>query len=480
MAIAFRRWVVVVSTAASALLTPVAARGQGGRDSAGRGALTAPAVPAGSPANSMPLVADSMSADTTLHYVATMGLSEVVTATLRNSPLMAQATAFVRVGQSGERVAYGEFLPSVSLNSAILQSDQHSLGLSVPTGSAPGTLLSYPVQSYSAGLAASDDIFTGGRRPADIAAARATTRSADAGLIQQRYATALLAKQTYYSVSRGRDLVQVSLSRVATAVRALQYADARYRRGTATRADVLLARLNLTTARQQLIAARDTLTTNAYILGRLVGVDGAVAVQGADSLPPVALALTDTAIVALAARSGPAVRASEEFSRASDAAVRSAQTLYVPDIKVTGGYNWANNSLAYASVRPGWLVALSTSYPLFNGFVREDDVTRALATAHTARVAATDERRFARAEAERLLASVRFTWQSVSEAEEAVRVSGEDLRVVSVRYENGVATFLDLSTAQLNEAQAGVALVAARYDYQIARALLEALVGRDL
>lgn len=74
----------------------------------------------------------------------------------------------------------------------------------------------------------------------------------------------------------------------------------------------------------------------------------------------------------------------------------------------------------------------------------------------------------------------KFTWQNVAESEEAVRVSQEDLRVVSVRYQNGVDTFLDLSTAQLAEAQAGVDLVTARYNYLVARATLEALVGRDL
>ena len=152
----------------------------------------------------------------------------------------------------------------------------------------------------------------------------------------------------------------------------------------------------------------------------------------------------------------------------------------MPDIKLTGGYTWANNSLAYSAARPGWVIQLGDSYPLFNGFVREDAVTRASADAHTARVTATDEHRFARAEAERLLASVRFARQSIGEAEEAVRVAAEDLRVVGVRYQNGVATFLDLSTAQVNEQQAGVALVTARYNYQIARASLEALVGREL
>jgi outer membrane protein len=461
-----------------ALLTPWAARGQGGTDSARR----TPAAPGANAPESAPAYMgagpDSTAADS-IPYVATMGINDVVTATLRVSPAMADAAGTLRVGQSGERVAYGEFMPQLTFNSAAYQSNEQALVLSPPTTTL-GPVYSYPAQSYSAGLAASFDVFTGGRRPADIAAARANTRSADANLLEQHFAVELVAKQAFYSQQRAHDLVEVSRAAVATADRAVQYAEAQMRRGTATRADVLLAQLNATTARQALIAARDTLTTNAYALGRLVGAAGAVAGQGSDTLPSVALALSDSAIVDLAVRSGPAVRAADEAARATTAQVRSAQTEYVPDIKLTGGYNWANNSIAYSAIRPGWLIELGTSYPIFNGFVREDDVTRASAAAHTAKVTATDEHRFARAEAERLLASVRFAWQNIAEAQEAARVAAEDLRVVSVRYQNGVATFLDLSTAQVNEQQAGVALVTARYNYQIARASLEALIGREL
>jgi outer membrane protein len=470
-----RRWLAC----AGILALPCAVRGQGGTDSTGR-SMTPPAGPS-TGTQAIAVRADSTLIDSTVPYIATMSMGDVVAAALRASPSMAQAAGALRIGQSGERVAFGEFLPSVSFNSEAYQSGQHSLVATPPTTTGPGlSVLAYPSQSYSAGFAASYDIFTGGRRPADIAAARATTRSADASLLEQRYAVALVAKEAFYAERRAHELVRVSLEAVATAERAQQYAESRMHRGTATRADVLLARLNASTARQQLIAARDTLATNAYALGRLVGIGGAVAGQGGDSLPSIALAVSDTAVIDLAVRTGPAVRAADEFARASNAAVRSAETQYVPDIKLTGGYNWANNSLAYSAIRPGWVVQLGTSYPLFNGFIREDDVTRASANARTARVTATDQHRFARAEAERLLASLRLAWQNIGESEEAERVADENLRVVSVRYQNGVATFLDLSTAQLDRAQAEVALVTARYNYQIARASLEALVGRDL
>jgi outer membrane protein TolC len=409
-----------------------------------------------------------------------MNIDDAVASALKVSPAMAQAGGSLRIGESGERVAYGAFLPQLNVVAGVFQSGQQSLSSLAPSTTSLGPLVSYPSQSYSAGLVASFDVFTGGRRAADIVSARANTRAADANLIQQHFAVVLDAKQAFYAERRAHGLVEVSAASVATAERAVQYAESRMRRGTATRADVLLAQLNATTARQQLIAARDTLTTAAYALGRMVGIGGAVAGQGGDTLPNVALALSDSAIVDLAVKNGPGVRTADEAARASSAAVRSAQTQYVPDIKLTGGYTWANNSVAFSAARPGWVIQLGTSYPLFNGFVREDNVTRASADAHTARVTATDEHRFARAEAERLLASVRFAWQNIGEAQEASRVAAEDLRVVSVRYQNGVATFLDLSTAQVNEQQAGVALVTARYNYRIARASLEALVGREL
>lgn len=414
--------------------------------------------------------------DTTVPYVAQLGITDVVTAAQRTSPAIAQAVGAVRTGQSGERVAAGSFLPSASFIAYGLQSDARSL----PSGVSSGNSNGYSAQAYWWGLAGSYDLFTGGRRIAQLNATRATTRSADAGLLQQQFAVGLTAKQAFYAVSYARDLVRVSLDRVANAQRALDYAEARLRRGTATRADELLARLNLSTARQQLIAARDTLTTNAYSLGRLVGIDGPVGSRGGDSLPSPTLALSDSAIVNLAVHGAPAVVAADQFSKASDAEVRSAQTEYLPDIKLSGGYNFANNSAVIGSVRPGWIVEVGTNFPLFNGFQREDDVTRASATAHTARFAAADERRASRADAERLLASVRFTWENVGQAEEAVSVADEGLRVVAVRYQNGVATFLDLSTAQVNQAQAAISLVLATFDYQIARASLEALVGRDL
>ena len=252
------------------------------------------------------------------------------------------------------------------------------------------------------------------------------------------------------------------------------------RAGTATRADLLQAQYYLTSARQQLIAAQDTLISTGNALGRLVGFAGAVTARGRDSLPNVSLALSDSALFVLATHGAPLVQAADQYSVATHADVWVARTEYIPTIALIGGYDWANQSVIASALRPGFFVGVGTLLPVFNGFVREDDVERATVADRVAQVQASDQRRLARAQAAQLLADMRAAWDAIGQAAEGVRVTAEGVRVTTVQYQVGVATFLSLTTAELNEAQAGVALATARYSYLVARASLEALVGRTL
>jgi outer membrane protein TolC len=401
-----------------------------------------------------------------------LDLDAVVARALAVNPAVAQGEGGVRTAQSEKRVTTGAYLPTLSATSSVLRSDATlQPGL-------PGTPTS--ASSYSAGLAASMELFTGGRRGADRARAIADERAATASNVSQRFAVTLLAKRGFYEALRAADLVGVARARVTEAEHGLRYAQDRARSGTATRSDELRARLELTAGRQQLVAALDTLQTAAFALGRLVGSNGPIGARTPASLEPRALALSDSDVVRLAVESSPGVRAAEATANANEANTRAARTQYVPDVRVTGGYNWANQSLVIGAARPGWVLALGTTFPLFNGFQREDAVTRAEVAADVATVTAADERRLARAEAARLLGALRLAARNIVLAGEAVESAQEDLRVQTERYRAGISTTLDQLTSELALTQARLGLVAARYNYQVTRATLEALVGRTL
>jgi outer membrane protein len=411
-----------------------------------------------------------------LPVVALVTVDEAVARALAASPIVASGRGTVRTARSLERVAVGAYLPSLSATTAATRTDTPADQLAAAgSGTSPGVQT-----SRTANVSAVLDLWTGGRRRANSALARADLRAADATLISARYDVALAARQAFYEVLRASDVVQVASAQVARAEQLLRYTQARSRTGTVTRSDLLRAQLALTTARQQLLAATDTLRSSSYVLGSLVGIDGPVGAAPDSALAPRPLALDDSAVLHLAVDGSPGVVAAEATADAGNAGVRSARTQYVPTIGVTTGYNWAASTGATTGTRPGWTVSIGTTYPLFNGFAREDAVVRAEVSADVARVAAADARRSARVRAAELLGGLRLAEQSIVLGAEAVRSAREDLRVQLERYDAGVSTILDVLISRAAALQAELALVSARYQYQVARAALEALLGRRL
>jgi outer membrane protein TolC len=404
----------------------------------------------------------------TVHFDTLLDLPTVIARAVAANPAVVQGEALLRTANSEGRVAQGAYLPSLSVTSSVLRSDQTS---AIAVGSS---------SAYAAGLTSSMDLFTGGRRSAERVRARADFRYAEAFDVTQRFAVTLLAQRAYYEALRGTELLGVAGARVTRAERGLKYAQDRVRAGTATRSDELRARLELTAALQQRLAARDTLQTAGYALGRLVGTDGPVGARAPASLDMRPLALGDSEIVRLAIESAPAVQAAEAQVRATEAATRAARTLYLPTVRLTGGYNFANQSTVIGAPRQGWQLQVGTSLPVFNGFLREDAVIRADAVADIARAQSLDSRRQVRAEAARLLSALHYSRENIALAGDAVTAAEEDLRVQTQRYRAGISTALDQLSSELAVTQAALGLVAARYNYQTTRAALEALVGRNL
>jgi outer membrane protein len=400
-------------------------------------------------------------------------LGEVVERALAVSPTVASGVGGVRDARSTQRVAFGAYLPTLAATSAATRTD------------APGALTT---RNQTFGLATAVDLYTGGRRRANEAFARAELRAARLTLVSARYTIAFVAQQAFYEVIRATEFVGVARAGLAEAGKLLRYTQDMSRAGTAMRSDVLRAQLQVTTMREQLIAGSDTLVAAVYALGWLTGADGPVGAKADSASQAICpLALEDSVILRLAADASPSVTVAEAVAAADRAALRAARTQYIPTISATAGYNWAANSTGVTSgtvttggTRPGWTITLGTSYPLFTGFQREDVVVRAEVAADVARVAAADARRAARASAAQLLSALRTAETSMALGAEAVRSTREDLRVQIERYRAGISTMLDVLTSETALVQAEYGLAFARHRYHTTRAALEALVGRPL
>jgi outer membrane protein len=120
------------------------------------------------------------------------------------------------------------------------------------------------------------------------------------------------------------------------------------------------------------------------------------------------------------------------------------------------------------------------TFPIFDQFDRESQLTRTAVALRDAEASLRDARLAARQALTDGLGGFREATLRVDSQVATVEAADEDLRVQRDRYSLGGSTLLDVLSSQAALDQARRDLIRARYDQRVAKATLEALVGRDL
>jgi outer membrane protein len=406
-------------------------------------------------------------------------LPEAVALAQQNGLAAVQARGQVRNAESSVKAARSALLPS--LNFTMGQVNQ-----SGDRFDSQGRLVPYLAQqpwSYSTGISSSLNLFDGGRRLSEIRRTRNDVGSAEANEVSQRFNLALQVKTQYYSILAARESEAAARAQLEQADEQLKASIARTRAGVATLSDSLRSVVAVGNAQLALITARNNLRVASAALTRLVGSTTPVTALPSDTLD-LALAPIDSASLAALLVEAPAVRQSEAQLQSANAAVRSARTPYLPTIDLTfqrsgNGfdkfYGIGSKSLAYTNN-----FSLRLAYPLWNNYQREDALNRAKVQEDIAEATVRDAKLGAEQNLVQQLAALRTAQQRIALQQVSVAAAVEDLRVQRQRYSLGASTLLDVLTSQSTLDAARLALIQARQDFRVARAQLEALVGREL
>jgi outer membrane protein len=300
--------------------------------------------------------------------------------------------------------------------------------------------------------------------------------------VAQQFNVALQVKTQYYAILAARESEAAALTQLDQAQAQLSAAAARVRAGAATLSDSLRSVIQVGNARLALLTAQNNLRIASAALTRLVAAPYLVTAQSSDTLEQ-ALASVDSVELLRLAERGPAVTQATAQLMSANAAVRSAHAPYLPTIDLT--YSKAGNGFdqAYGLGKPfaySNSFRIGASYPLFNNYQRENALTQARVAADNADATLRDARLAAQQNLVQQLASLRAALERIQIQQASVASAEEDLRVQQQRYALGASTLLDLLTSQTTLDQQRAALIQARQDYRLARAQIEAIIGRDL
>jgi outer membrane protein TolC len=386
-----------------------------------------------------------------------------------NAPSLVQRESELQVARYQELSAWGAFLPSANLSYSYSNA---STGRLDPTGQAITTT------SYSAQLGGSVDLFRGLRRFSDL---RGSKKGVEASLEQLRaaeYQTAQQVKVAFYNAVANRELVRVEGDRVKRQEDQLSFVQQQVDLGRATRSDLLRSQVDLNNARVALLTAQNAARASTYALAEAVGVTEPLMPEETAELGAAPLTESRAQLLQMALARAPSLGAARAQAQASEAAVASAKASYLPSLSFRGGWAWANTE--YPPQSRSWSLGLSGSLPLFDGFSRETQLYRARAQLETAQAQERATELSLRTDLDAALGTIEAALASIDLAQQTVDLSREDLRVTQERYRLGLATILDLQSAQITLRQAEVDLIRKRFDYQIGLAQLEALLGTDL
>jgi len=169
---------------------------------------------------------------------------------------------------------------------------------------------------------------------------------------------------------------------------------------------------------------------------------------------------------------------------AAEASAKAARWQWFPQL--TASYQ--RNRLAVDSLfslAPGGgsysgSLRFNLSYPLFNQWQRESNIVLADVAKKNADAAARDARYAAQESLVQYFGALRTAQEQSDIQSVSVAAAQENLAVQQERYKLGLSTILDVLTAQSSVNAARVLLIQARYNYRVAKAQLEALVGSDL
>ncbi|HTU19894.1 MAG TPA: TolC family protein [Gemmataceae bacterium] len=401
-----------------------------------------------------------------------VSLDEAIGFALQNNPRLREAAARVEAAQAGVEIAFAPFLPEAG---AHLRASDFSVPV-LPAANFVPASLNGGVTSFSFAEAGVQwTLYDFGRTGGRYGQAVSQASIEKLGLQRARQTIAFEVSRAYFQVLFAQANRRVREQAVRLAESVLKDTKARRAAGVADPEMVLRAEVEVSTAREELVGARQLVLDAVSTLNLALGRPAALPVQVRDvtSRPTFAQSLEEALQQAVTKR--PEVDMGRQAVAGAAYGEKVARGNLLPKIYVRG------TVLGITSNGPlnGWLsgAGLHVDQPLYDGGRYRAEIRRQRAQVAGA-IAALQTM------LDNIGQQVNLAYQAIATQQERIRLgettvtqSSENLRLTLVKYNNGNATPTDVVDAQTALTRAQTRYFSAVYEYLEGLARLEYAQG---
>lgn len=431
--------------------------------------------------NTMP---SRTSSRTGLHAIATQGsaasipplltLKEAEQIAIRNNPRVHVGQLLARAQHQVSRETRSAYLPQ--LEGGIVASQANSGSRFTFDGLRSTRLLTHA----GGGLKLEQLITDFGHTSNLIASSNLYEKAQNAQALASELDVVLIADQSFYNALEAQATVQVAEQTVETR----QTTDQQIRELTKNKLrstiDLAFADEQLAQAKLLLLDAQNQYKQNLNALTAVLGFDQPMSYSLVDTHSDVPSPPPDPdALVQMAVRQRPDLIALDYDQQAAKKYSRAQRELLLPTISTIGviGGTPIRDDRYFID---NWFgaVGLNVEVPIFNGFRYTAEADEADSRAKAVQENLRDLRN-------RVVRDVRDAWlqcntsyQKIAVTEQMVKTSDMGLKLAQARYKLGLSSIVELSQSQMEQTQASIENVNARFEYELSLAALNYQLGK--
>lgn len=389
-------------------------------------------------------------------------LQEAVETALQNQADVLTARNNVAIARSQATRAMSDYFPQLTIqNNAFV------------TGSGEGVLSR---TTTGTAFLATQNIFDGGIREANVSSARYGVKQNQAALSRIVQTVTFSVTRNYYDVLRARHLADVAQKNVDYNQELLKQVEAQAEAGTSAPIDVLPVQAQLANARVTLLTAQNNVRTAALTLQGSMGLSPQPGfdVQEVETPPDPRIEALNT-YVESALKTRPDIAQAQAGIGSAKASVRAARINLYPRPVISANYQ---REIQGGFTSDATQMVGSIVMDLFNGGANKATFNEAKANRANAELQAAQLLRDIQTEVEE-------AYLNLTSAKERLSAATVGLEAAQKNYENqrerlslGSGTILDVLNAEVQLVTAQANDVQARYDYYTALAQIEYATGK--
>ncbi|MFQ6002864.1 MAG: TolC family protein [Candidatus Zixiibacteriota bacterium] len=422
-------------------------------------------------------------------------MEEALKIALANNRRLKSARQNLRAADFGVSKAVTEFFPRITLSTQLSRFDDWTLSqMNFQEQLPPEFRVGYiptPKNSYASNLSIIQPIYNGGKLWANLGSAKALRRTSYYLLKETTQDVILDAKTTYFNLLKAKELLKLRRDFLASAKNNLKSVEAKLEVGLRSRSDVLRWEVQVASEEGNLVEAENLFKMAQENLKNVLGLDEPNHITVTD-LPeekfekakhlfenlskedPTPL-IEDWYRVAI--RNNPTVGMMTSQVDVQKNLLRMAWGDFQPSFNFSYEYGWQRDKDVYLNGQTNWTLAVVMSVPLFTSFSNFSNLGQARANLNKFKAEKEDVLLNLKVNLTNAVLNARTAFLTIGIAHKGVLSAEENFRIVKDKFDLGLASNIDLLDAQVVYNTARVEETSALYDYLIALAQVDRVVG---